>query len=223
MKLAVIRHQIEQPKSRLLISLGVAFVIFLFCVPRGLELQFLAAWTGGVICFLFLIWSMMFRANAAQTRRRSQQQELDSWLIFLLAIGATLSSLFVIGFILVKYKNTLGLEVGLSIIAVFCSWLLVHTLFAHHYASFYYRPVKENSPSDSKQAYNGGLKFVGEMPPCYSDFLYFAFVIGMTAQTSDIPIIKSAMRRLSLGQMIISYYFYSVIIALGVSLVTGLI
>jgi len=223
MKLAVIRHQIEQPKSRLLISLGVAVVIFLSCTPRGLEFQLLASWTGGVTCFLFLIWSMMFRANAAQTRWRSQKQELDHRLIFLMAIGATFSSLFVIGFILVRYKNTLSVEVGFSILAVLCSWLLIHTLFAHHYASFYYRPIKENSPPDSKQAYNGGLNFSGEMSPCYTDFLYFSFVIGMSAQTSDIPIVKSAMRRLSLGQMIISYYFYSVIIALVVSLVTRLI
>lgn len=223
MKLAVIRNRIEQPKPRLLIALGVAGLIFLYCNPKGLEFQLLAAWTGGSICFLFLIWSMMLKANATQTRWRSQQQELDRRLIFLMVIGATFSSLFVIGFILVKYKNTLGLEVGFSILAVICSWLLIHTLFAHHYASFYYRPTSENSGLDSKQEYNGGLKFPGNTPPCYSDFLYFSFVIGMTAQTSDIPIIKSAMRRLSLGHMIISYYFYSVILALGVSVVSGLI
>ncbi|MFB2838849.1 DUF1345 domain-containing protein [Floridanema evergladense] len=223
MKLAVIRNRIEQPKFRLVISLGIAVIIFMCCVPRGLEFQLLAAWTGGVISFLFLIWSMMLRANAARTRLRSQQQELDNWLIFFMAIAATFSSLFVIGFIVVRFKDTLSIEVGLSILAVFCSWLSIHTLFAHHYASFYYRPVDENSAANSNTKYNGGLQFSGGMPPCYSDFLYFAFVIGMTAQTSDIPIVKSAMRRLSLGHMVISYYFYSVILALGVSVVIRLI
>ena len=214
--------RIEQPKWRLLLSVGVGALVFVNNAPKGLEFQLLAAWVGGAICFLIVIWSMMLRASAAQTRCRSQQQEVDHRFILMVAIAAAFASLFVIGFVLGKYKDSTGSQVSLSIAAVFCSWLLVHTLFAHHYAAFYYRPCAKQSASDSGGEYNGGLKFAGEMPPRYSDFLYFSFVIGMSAQTSDIPIVKSAMRRLTVGHMIVSYYFYSVILALAVSLVTGL-
>ena len=54
---------------------------------------------------------------------------------------------------------------------------MVHTIFALHYAHDYYRPREP-----------GGLKFPDEDKPDYWDFVYFSFVIGMTAQVSDVAI-----------------------------------
>jgi uncharacterized membrane protein len=99
------------------------------------------------------------------------------------------------------------------------SWLLMHTMFALHYAAFYYR----KSPTDPKAPFLGGLEFADGKQPDYLDFIYFTFILGMTSQTSDTVIVASAMRRLVLGHTLVSFYFYSVILALSISIISGLI
>jgi uncharacterized membrane protein len=45
----------------------------------------------------------------------------------------------------------------------------------------------------------------------------------MTSQTSDTLMATSSIRRLALGHTIMSFFFYSVILALTVSIISGLI
>ena len=101
-----------------------------------------------------------------------------------------------------------------SVLAVICSWFLVHTVFIFRYAHIYYgsgdKPV-------------GGLDFPGDDEPDYLDFAYFSFIIGMTSQVSDVDITSSVMRRLALLHGILSFFFNAVIIALSINIISGLI
>lgn len=54
------------------------------------------------------------------------------------------------------------------------------------------------------------------MPGGY-DFLYFAFVVGMTAQTSDVAVTTTAMRRVTLLHSIVSFFFNTVLVAAAVN------
>ena len=49
------------------------------------------------------------------------------------------------------------------------------------------------------------------------DFLYFSFVIGMTAQTSDVGIVGRPLRRLALAHGVVSFFYNTVIVALAVN------
>ena len=49
------------------------------------------------------------------------------------------------------------------------------------------------------------------------DFLYFAFVIGMTAQTSDVTIATPRMRRVVLAHSVAAFFYNTVILALAVN------
>lgn len=210
---------IEKPKYRWLLALATASGTLLALSTWSLEARVLAAWDTSVLCLLILVWLMMLSANGQQTCDQAQRQEVDHRAVFLLVILLAFTSLFAIATVLAKHKDSFSLEVGLSIVAIICSWLLMHTMFVLHYTAAYYR----RDPEDPEGAILGGLEFTGAEQPDYLDFVYFTFTLGMTSQTSDTAIVSSAMRRLTLGHTVVSFYFYSVILALSVSIVSGLI
>jgi uncharacterized membrane protein len=69
----------------------------------------------------------------------------------------------------------------------------------------------------------GGLIFPGDRPPDYFDFAYFSFVIGMTCQVSDVQITSRRMRRLTLVHSVLSFGFNTIILALLINTVSGLL
>ena len=67
------------------------------------------------------------------------------------------------------------------------AWLFSNMVYALHYAHMaYLRPG----------AGAAGLEFPSTSQPVYWDFVYFAFTIGMTFQTSDVQIASDRIRRL---------------------------
>ncbi|AUB43914.1 putative membrane protein (plasmid) [Nostoc flagelliforme CCNUN1] len=218
MEFGILFSLIENSKPRLLLSLVLAGVVFMLISPASLEFRLLAAWDTGILCFLILVGLMMIGANHEQTRDRAQRQEIDHLAIFILVVFIAFASLFIIAAVLAKHKDTFTAEVGLSIVAIICSWLLMHTTFVLHYAAFYYR--KHSFAPEAE--YIGGLDFSSGEPPDYLDFMYFTFTLGMTSQTSDTALVSSAMRRLALGHTVMSFFFYSVILTLTISIISGL-
>ena len=92
-------------------------------------------------------------------------------------------------------------------------WFVLHTISAFHYANlFYFDPPGEAPPGEA-------LLFPGTKAPDLWDFLYFSFVIGMTAQVSDVQIQSSRLRRAVTGHGIVSFFFNTVLIALVVNAV----
>jgi len=67
-----------------------------------------------------------------------------------------------------------------------------------------------------------GLEIPGNEAPDYMDFAYFAFVIGMTFQVSDIQISSRQIRRVVLAHGILSFLFNTVIVALTINVVVNL-
>ena len=59
--------------------------------------------------------------------------------------------------------------------------------------------------------------------PIYSDFLYFAMVIGMTSQTADVGIASSQIRRLVMVQGLVAFIFNTSLLALTINIAAGLI
>ncbi|RUT07317.1 membrane protein [Dulcicalothrix desertica PCC 7102] len=215
----VLLNVIERPLPRLLLSLIMAGVVFLIMSRATLEFRLLATWDTGIVCFLALLGLMIVGANSQKTKKCAQTQGIDHLAIFILVVSVAFTSLFIIAAVLAKHKDTFTPEVGMSIVAIVCSWLLAHTMFALHYAAFYYRKL----PLDPETEYSGGLNFSNEEPPDYLDFMYFTFTLAMTSQTSDTALVTSSIRRLALGHTVMAFFFYSVILALTISIISGLI
>ncbi len=205
------------PRPRAALSFGAA-ALALLCLPNfPVGMRLLVSWSTGVFCYLTLVGLMMSISSPESTRKRAQRQEADHLSISLMVVFVAFTSLFAIAAVLANHKDTFSLATGLAIVAIVASWLLMHTMFALHYASFFY------CQDGSEAGYIGGLEFSETDQPDYWDFIYFTFTLGMTSQTSDTAIVSSAMRRLALGHTVVSFFFYSVILALTVSIVSGLI
>ena len=97
------------------------------------------------------------------------------------------------------------------------SWATLHTIMAFHYAHLFYARPEE---AGSKARDSGGLEFPKTKEPSISDFVYFSFVVGMTAQTSDVDVTSRNLRSTTVVHGIVSFFFNTVILALAVNVVT---
>ena len=90
-------------------------------------------------------------------------------------------------------------------------------MFTLRYAHLFYFDENDDHQAD------GGLTFPGTQKPNDYDFAYFAFVVGMTFQVSDVQVTRPAMRKVVLLHGLISFGYSTAILALGVNIVSGLL
>ncbi|HEY9613188.1 DUF1345 domain-containing protein [Allocoleopsis sp.] len=216
-------------QHRLLLSLAIATVVFLL-VPQSLRplTRTLIGWNAFVVVLLLLTWSVILTAHPEQIKKRAQTQDNNRILISVLVIAAAVVSLCAVAFLLGTHKELpkgqLGLHIALSVVSMFCSWLLLHTVFTLRYAHYYYyRSERYRQQTPTPSPHIGGLDFPGEQQPDYLDFAYFAFVLGMTFQVSDVAITSRLIRRIALLHGLLSFWFYTFIVALSINIISSLI
>jgi uncharacterized membrane protein len=203
-------------RPRLFLSAALAIAVAL-ALPSSLTVptRWIIGWDLGVAVFLITALVMMGRADIARMRRRAAQQDEGRGTILTLTVAAACFSVFAIGFELRAAKGLAPAEadwrIALAAATVVLSWSFTHVMFAMHYAHEYYRGA---TPS--------GLLFPGDQPPDYFDFLYYAVVVGMTCQVSDVQVTGRALRRLTLGHGVLSFFFNTGILALAINLAAGL-
>ena len=169
--------------------------------------------------YLALAWWLCERFDAKQTRARAQAQDEPSVVLFLLMLLATMACVVAIVVMMQQGKaasdTTRTLHLALSIAALITSWLFIQTIFAFLYAHRYYQEEKLKEPDGP------GLEFPGGLDPDYFDFLYYAHVVGMTSQVSDVQVTSREMRRLTLVHSVLSFGFNMLILALSINVVAG--
>jgi uncharacterized membrane protein len=106
-------------------------------------------------------------------------------------------------------------HIALGLVALTGSWLMIHTIYAFHYAHRYYQAELTPKPQGP------GLKFPGKLPPDYFDFLYHSFVVGMTSQVSDVQVTSHEMRRITLVHGVLSFGFNMLVLALSINVVAS--
>jgi uncharacterized membrane protein len=165
----------------------------------------------------------MSKATAEDTFRLSQQQEpksISTLFAVLLFSGMGLIALALLLNNSKKWTPLLAnLHMGLSLLAIFLSWTLVHTFFALYYARLYY---DELSAEDSS-TYRKDLDFPNQELVDYWDFMYYSFTIAMCYQTSDVSVESVAMRRMTLFHSILSFILVALVIGLVVNIISNLI
>jgi len=210
-----VRIVYARPRTFLAMAMGVIAFLLL---PGDLRLvtRLLLGWDVFVAFYLLLVFGMMARCDLGNIRRNAILQDDGSIIILLVAALGAFASIAAIVFELGNGKHS-GPELILAIATITLSWAAVHTTFALHYAHEYYRNKKP-----------GGLDFPGgddgkHEPPDYWDFVYFSFVIGMTAQTSDVGITHKSIRRIATAHGIVSFIFNTALVALMVNIAASAI
>ena len=209
----VVRLVYARPRTFLAVALGiVAFA--LLPSPLRLVTRLLIGWDVFVAVYTALVYMMMLRSNPNIIRRTAVLQDDGRFLIPLLTALGAFASLAAIVFELGQGQHKPA-ELMFATLTVALSWAAVHTGFALHYAHEYYRGKKP-----------GGLQFPsGDQNDHadYWDFVYFSFVIGMTAQVSDVGITDKTIRRTATVHGIISFVFNTALLALTVNIAASAI
>jgi uncharacterized membrane protein len=165
---------------------------------------------------IFLVWTyiQLRGSNAEKTERLATIENPGRAATDVVLIFASIASLAAIGEMLAQASKASGASAFmltvLCIVSVVISWATVHSVYMLRYAREFYND-KESIDFNSKQ------------PPRYSDFAYLSFTVGMTFQVSDTSIRSNKIRRLILHHSLLSYLFGTVIVAVSINIIAGLV
>ncbi len=178
----------------------------------GLALPLRVLLAGDTVFLVYLVLIAIHLAEATPSHLRERAANADEGLTLIVGLTAATVALSLGAiFVLLRREGGDGLAAGLLAVAsVPLGWLTLHTLAAFHYANLFYAPRAGGGEAR-------GLDFPGTDEPRPVDFLYFSFVVGMTAQVSDVTVRSSAMRRTVLAQGVFSFFYNTVIVALAVN------
>ena len=206
-------HRVRK-HSRFMVC-AVIFVVLVVLLSLGgarLDRSILLAFDVAAVIFLVATAFMFSRADARSIRERARKEDEGYWGFLLSSAAVAIVALMALAAELHSSKQAGGLQIVLAVSSLVLAWLFMNTMFALHYAHEFY------GDSGSKQS---GLDFPGNADPDYWDFVYFAFVIGMTFQVSDVQINARTIRRVALVQSLIAFFFNVIVIALSVNIVAG--
>ena len=216
---AFARHDPRQARGRLLVAIGVGLVVsFLVRQRLGAAVGAIAGWDAAAISMGALAWAVIFRSDVKQTRRLAASEDPGRGPVWVIVILASVFSLFATVGVLrgarVCPAEQRPTFVVLSLLAVASAWALTHTAYTLRYAHLYYRDDGDGE---------GGLSFPDNQSPAYVDFAYYAFTIGMCFQVSDVVITSWQIRRAVLGHAVLSFAYNTVILALALNLLFGVL
>ena len=213
-------HQVQ---IRFLVAFAVGLGVALFAPIHDLITRVLAGWNAGGWLYFTLIVNKMWHAEIEGIKREASiERESRIAVLIIVILGSFFALLALLTQLSVmKTEHGFGrsLSIALSASTIFLSWLLIHLVFAVFYAHEFHseRGGKTNASG------GGGLKFPGENSPDYLDFIYFSFVVGTTAQTSDVAVTSRAMRRVVVVHGVLSFFFNAGVLALAVNILAGLL
>jgi uncharacterized membrane protein len=160
-------------------------------------LSFMGGFDVAAVVFLAACIPLLSTREEAVIRHRAITNDANKTLLLIIAgivVAALLASIT---------AETVGhkpepLTKCMVIATLVLAWLFTNTLYAIHYAHLAYM---------TPDAGNAGLEFPGTTQPSYWDFVYFAYTLGMTFQTSDVTITDESIRRVVTVHCFVAFVF----------------
>ncbi len=197
-------------------GLAYSYTVYILMEPFT---RLMIGWDFFGITYILISIFTLLSTNTSQIRSIAQKQDMGHQFLFIIMVMASITSMISIA-LLIKSTQTWLLDkqliAAIYLAGVIVCWLMVHIIYAFHYAHMYYGNDTEN-----KNTHRGGLNFPGKRQPDYVDFAYFSFVIGMTFQVSDVVIEDPQIRRVVLFHALIAFVFNTVIVALSVNAIVN--
>jgi uncharacterized membrane protein len=200
--------------QRLLVS-AIVGVIVAMAWPGVDSLLTRALLGWNVLIWVYLVWVgiTLMLADSGHIKRLALAQAESAPVVLAIVVVAVVMSLVAVIFELISAKAAgpthMLPHAIFGFVTVIGSWLLLPMLFGLTYASAYY-----GAEPDCGLAFPGATL---QFEPDHTDFLYFSFTIAVTAQTSDVGVTTRAMRRLVLGQSVLSFVFNTTILAFAIN------
>jgi uncharacterized membrane protein len=177
---------------------------------------FLLGFDLGASVFALATWLAMRGASAERLRADAARNDAGRALLLLVASILLLVVLIVVGVEVARSDGTDVAQLALVVGTLILAWLFGNLVYALHYVHLFYDPGTGGADHE-------GLIFPGTQRPLFPDFCYFAFVLGMTFQVSDVQIASPRIRRTATVHGLVAFFFNIGIVALTVSVVAGAI
>lgn len=198
--------------ARFYASVGFGLAVWLLSFPLSASFRTAAAGDSFFLIYLLLAWIAGRRLTPDDLRAKAESDDEGITVIVIIALAAIALSLSSLVLVLRQSEGGAA-QVAIAFAAVPLGWSTLHTILAFHYAHLYYGKSDKDGSQDA-----GGLAFPeGAKEPALLDFLYYAFVVGMTAQVSDVQTTGRDMRLATLVHAMVSFFFNTVIVALMVN------
>ena len=172
---------------------------------------------GDAFFLSYLVVGGWMLAHSTPENLKARAAREDEGILIVVTITLVVIAINVTGIFLALNRGTPldGVSLTLVLAAAPLGWFVLHTISAFHYANLhYFDPPGDAGPGRA-------LAFPGTKSPGLWDFVYFSFVIGMTAQVSDVQVRTPGMRRAVTGHSVVSFFFNTVLIALVVNAVAN--
>ena len=181
----------------------------------GGPLPIVAAGDAFFFSFLVMVSVLVVTLTPEDLDRRADEEDEGIVIVGLITLVAIAYACVAIFAILNQKHAVEGPALALALAGPPLGWLTLHMLSAFHYAYIYYSGP--SAPAEQRP-----LRFPGDCAePGPWDFVYFSFVIGMTAQVSDVLVQTTRMRRAAVAHGITSFLFNTVLIAMAVNAVVA--
>ena len=194
--------------------------LLVFALARTLPLSLRLILAGDVFFSVYLASSarLVFGATPEDLRAHASYEDEGLPVILLLTLAAVSLCLGALFSLLRGPGPPDTRSLLLAVLSVLLGWFTLHTVAAFRYAHLYYSPT----PVTARERRDAeGLVFPGNGEPDLWEFLYYSFVVGMTAQVSDVQTSNAPMRRTTLAHGVTSFLFNTVILALAVNIASS--
>lgn len=187
--------------------------LFLGLLPIGVTHH---GWADGVMLsfdlaaavFLASLWPLL-SSRPADIRHHAAANDANRTLLLVVTGIVSGVILAAVASELMGKPDAGGIALVIATLAL--AWLFSNSVYALHYAHLFYG----DDDSDGKD--NAGLDVPGTDEPDYGDFLYFAYTLGMTFQTSDVQVTSRPIRRVALLHSLAALVFNLGVVAFTVN------
>lgn len=203
--------------NRLAPARFIAFLL-LFAIAAPAAVGRLGDWPIGtmlgfdIAALVFLVscaWLLRV-GTAAAMRQHARENDANRVLMLVISLAVIGTVLAAIAAEVIGGAQLSGWTKGLIVATLIIAWLFSNGIYALHYAHIFYM---RETPS--------GIAFPGTKEPVYEDFIYFAFTLGMTFQTSDVAITDARIRRVVTWHCFAAFVFNLGVLAFTINVLGG--
>jgi uncharacterized membrane protein len=173
------------------------------------------AFDAGAVVFLASLAPLLRDSSAEVIRKHAAENDANRTFILVGTSLLTIIAMVAIAGELKGARHGDAVSLVKLVATLLLVWLFANSIYALHYAHAWYTRSEETDGD------MGGIDFPGTETPSYGDFVYFAFTLGMTFQTSDANITASGVRHVALLHSFFAFLFSIGVIAFTINVLGG--
>jgi uncharacterized membrane protein len=197
-------------------------VLLFFAVLAGASATLIGplGWSKGIsagfdaAALAFLTSCVSLFGHGPERMRKIAQQD-DANRAMLLVISFLLSVVILAAVVAELGQGKLDLVDKLLVAATLVLvWLFANAVYTLHYAHLFYT-------TNDVGRDRAGLVFPGTEEPLMSDFVYFAYTLGVAVQTADVQITSPHIRKVVTAHCVAGFFFNLGVLALTINVLAG--